>query len=141
RAERGGRSVAIAHIFAAGVEATPQLEREVRQTIAQGTLDVVPLTDLDGPDYVALGHIHGRARLADRVRYAGAPLHYSFGEGDKPRGAWLVDLDADGGIDTTWIDLPIPRPLVTLRGTLDELLTEPQHAAHADDWVCAVLTD
>ena len=78
--------MAIAHCFAADVEPTPGVEREIRQ----GTLDVVPLAAFDGPDYVALGHIHGRARLSERVRYAGAPLHYSFGEADKPRGSWLV---------------------------------------------------
>ena len=48
----------------------------------QGGLDVVPLSVFEGVDYVALGHIHGRQQLAPRVRYAGAPLHYSFGEGD-----------------------------------------------------------
>ncbi len=141
RDERGGRSVAIAHCFAAGVEATPQLEREVRQSLTQGSLDVVPLADFAGPDYVALGHIHGRAVLADGIRYSGAPLHYSFGEADKPRGAWLVDFDAAGVAATEWVDLPVPRRLVTLRGALDELLADPAHDAHRDDWVCAVLTD
>ncbi|WP_105567058.1 exonuclease SbcCD subunit D [Microbacterium halophytorum] len=141
RAERGGRSVAIAHCFAAGVEPTPQLEREVRQSLTQGSLDVVPLADFAGPDYVALGHIHGRAALADGIRYSGAPLHYSFGEADKPRGAWLVDLDAAGLAAVEWVDLPVPRRLVTLRGTLDELLADAAHGEHRDDWVCAVLTD
>ncbi|WP_156761062.1 exonuclease SbcCD subunit D [Microbacterium karelineae] len=141
RAARGGRSVAIAHCFAAGVEPTPQLEREVRQDLRQGSLDVVPLAHFDGPDYVALGHIHGRAALSERVRYAGAPLHYSFGEGGKPRGAWLVDLGADGLDAVSWVELPVPRRLVTLRGTLDELLGDASFAAHTSDWVCAVLTD
>ena len=81
--EHEGRSVAIAHCFTAGVDATVGLEREVRQ----GGLDVVPVSVFDGPDYVALGHIHGRQELSDRVRYAGAPLHYSFGEQHKPRGS------------------------------------------------------
>ncbi len=80
----------------------------------------------DGPDYVALGHIHGRQRLTDRVRYAGAPLHYSFGEADKPRGSWLVDLDANGLAAVEWLDLPVPRVLATIRGSLDELLTDPR---------------
>ena len=112
-ARRGGRSVAIAHCFAADVEPTPGVEREIRQ----GTLDVVPLSTFDGPDYVALGHIHGRARLSERVRYAGAPLHYSFGEADKPRGSWLVELDAAGLASVEWLELPVPRRLKTLRGT------------------------
>lgn len=136
-AERGGRSVAIAHCFAAGVEPTPHLEREIRQ----GGLDVVPLAVLDGPDYVALGHIHGRQRLSDRVRYAGAPLHYSFGEADKPRGSWLVELDAEGYASAQWLELPVPRRLTTLRAPLDELLTDERFDEFADFWVCAQYTD
>ena len=132
-----GRAVAIAHCFAVGVESTAGLEREVRQ----GGLDMVSLDVFDGPDYVALGHIHGRSRLSDRVRYAGAPLHYSFGEQNKPRGSWLVDLDAVGSVSATWLDLPVPRALVTLTGSLDEILSDDNVAAHADDWVCAVYTD
>ncbi|UYO96468.1 exonuclease SbcCD subunit D [Microbacterium sp. M28] len=132
-----GRSVAIAHCFAAGVDATAGLEREVRQ----GGLDVVPLSVFDGPDYVALGHIHGRQQLSDRVRYAGAPLHYSFGEQDKPRGSWLIDLDAEGLATVEWLDLPVPRRLVTLTGALDDILSAENVAAHATDWVCAVYTD
>lgn len=132
-----GRSIAIAHCFAAGVEPTAGLEREVRQ----GGLDVVPLAVFDGPDYVALGHIHGRQRVSDRVRYAGAPLHYSFGEKDKPRGSWLVHLDADGLAEAEWLELPVPRRLVVLEGPLDELLDPARAAADADAWVCAVYTD
>lgn len=136
-AERGGRSVAIAHCFAAGVEATPGVEREIRQ----GSLDVVPLSAFEGPDYVALGHIHGRQRLSERVRYAGAPLHYSFGEADKPRGSWLVDLDAAGLAAVEWLDLPVPRRLVTLRGPLEDLLTDDRFSDAEDAWVCAQYTD
>lgn len=136
-AGRGGRSVVVSHCFAAGVEATPGVEREIRQ----GTLDVVPLSVFDGPDYVALGHIHGRQRLSDRVRYAGAPLHYSFGEADKPRGSWLVDLDEAGLATVVWLDLPVPRRLRTLRGTLEELLTHDRYADAVEDWVCVQYTD
>lgn len=135
--ERGGRSIAIAHCFAAGVDATPGVEREIRQ----GGLDVVPLPVFGGPDYVALGHIHGRAQLSERVRYAGAPLHYSFGEGDKPRGSWLVELDAGGLASVEWLELPVPRRLVTLRGPLEEILADPRHAHAEDAWVCVHYTD
>lgn len=136
-AERGGRSVAIAHCFAAGVAATPQLERDIQQ----GGLDVVPLSTFDGVDYMALGHIHGQQSLSERVRYAGAPLHYSFSEEGKKRGSWLIDLGATGAVSARWLELPVPRRVVTLRATLDELLTDPSYDRHRDDWVCAVLTD
>lgn len=136
-AARGGRSVAIAHCFAAGVEATPGVEREIRQ----GGIDNVPLPVFDGPDYVALGHIHGRQQLSDRVRYAGAPLHYSFGEATKPRGSWLVDLDAAGLAAVEWLDLRVPRPLVTLRASFDDLVSNAAYDAHVDHWVRAEYTD
>ena len=132
-----GRSVVIAHCFAAGVDATAGLEREIRQ----GGVDMVPVSVFDGADYVALGHIHGRQALTERVRYAGAALHYSFGEQHKPRGSWLVDLAADGTVDVRWLELPVPRRLVTLTGSFDEILSAANVAAHVDDWVCAVYTD
>lgn len=133
----GARSVAIAHCFAAGVEPTPHLERDIQQ----GGLDVVPLSAFAGVDYMALGHIHGRQQLAPAVRYAGAPLHYSFGEGDKPRGAWLVDLDATGFAGAQWLELPVPRRLVTLRGPFEDLLVDPDLASAQDAWVCVEYTD
>jgi len=136
-AEHTGRAVAVAHCFAAGVDPTAGLEREVRQ----GGLDVVPLASFAGPDYVALGHIHGRQQLSERVRYSGAPLHYSFGEQHKERGSWLVELDTDGLASAQWLALPVPRALVTLTGTLDEILSDENATAHADDWVCAIYTD
>ncbi|MCR2827260.1 exonuclease SbcCD subunit D [Microbacterium sp. zg.Y909] len=131
------RSVAVAHCFAAGVEPTPHLERDIQQ----GGLDVVPLSTFDGVDYMALGHIHGRQQLSQRVRYAGAPLHYSFGEGDKPRGSWLVELDAGGLAAVSWLDLPVPRRLVTLVAPLEELLTDERFAAYEGDWVSVEYTD
>ncbi|MFF2485971.1 exonuclease SbcCD subunit D [Microbacterium sp. NPDC058062] len=136
-AARGARSIAVAHCFAAGVEPTPHLERDIQQ----GGLDIVPLSTFDGVDYMALGHIHGRQRLSPRVRYAGAPLHYSFDEGHKPRGSWLVELGADGLGDVEWLPLPVPRALTTLTATLDELLTDERFATHVDDWVRAEYTD
>ncbi len=135
--ERGGRSVAISHCFAADVQPTPHLERDIQQ----GGIDVVQLAVFDRMDYVALGHIHGRQRLSERIRYSGAPLHYSFGEAGKPRGSWLVDLDASGFAGAEWLDLPVPRRLVKLTGTLEELLGSPAFASHEDAWVSAQYTD
>jgi exonuclease SbcD len=135
-AGRGGRSMVLSHCFAVGIEAS-----DVERDITAGGLDYVPIGAFDGPDYVALGHIHGRAVLSDRVRYSGAPLHYSFSEAGKPRGGWLVELDADGLASVEWLDLPVPRRLTVLTGDLDDLLAEPAHDDHVSDWVSAVLTD
>ena len=157
-AVRGGRSVVLAHCFAAGV--TPAAEAtEVERDITAGGLDLVPVSvfgradasqitapradapQTSYPDYVALGHIHGRATLTDRVRYSGAPLHYSFSEADKPRGAWLVDLQAGSTAAIEWVGLPVPRRLSVLTGEIVELLTGDDYEEFEHDWVSAVLTD
>lgn len=136
-ARRGGRSVVLSHCFTADVAASDGVERD----ITSGGLDLVPASVFDGPDYVALGHIHGRAQLSERVRYSGAPLHYSFSETDKLRGGWLVELTADGLGEVTWLDLPVPRRLTQVVGELHELLGDPRFAEHEGDWVKAVITD
>jgi len=139
-AERGGRSVVLSHCFAAGVAAR-EAASGVERDITAGGLDLVPMSVFDGPDYVALGHIHSRAQLSDRVRYSGAPLHYSFSEAGTPRGAWLVTLDATGLGEVDWVDLPVPRQLAVITGEIESLLTDAAYAPHEPDWVSAILTD
>lgn len=138
---RGGRSVVLAHTFVAGAEGEScDSERDIVST-AVGGVDRVPVPTFDGVDYVALGHIHGRAVLSPTARYSGAPLHYSFSEAGKPRGGWLVDLGASGLDAVEWVDLPVPRALSVVTGTLDELLTDVALAGLTDHWVSAVITD
>lgn len=140
-ARRPGRSVVLSHCFASGIAAAGEAS-EVERDITSGGLDLVPASVFDGPDYVALGHIHGRSRVSERIRYSGAPLHYSFSEAGKPRGVWLVELGQPGAAgDIEWVDLPVPRTLTVLTGPLDYLLEDPAHRAHEGDWVSAVLTD
>jgi len=154
-AARGGRSVVVSHCFTADIAAVSSdvahdnaiaqdnaiSQDNGERDITAGGLDVVPLSTFDGPDYVALGHIHGRAQLSERARYSGAPLHYSFSEAAKPRGGWLVELDASGLSSVEWVDLAVPRRLTVLTGELDALLQDPAHAEHEQDWVSAILTD
>jgi exonuclease SbcD len=135
-AEHPGSAVVVAHCFAASIESS-DVEREIRV----GTLDVVPLDAFEGIDYVALGHIHGRAVLAPGIRYSGAPLHYSFSEAAKPRGVWVVDLTSSGLERVEWAALPVPRQLTVLEGMLDDLLADDRHTDVEGDWVSAILTD
>ncbi len=132
----GTRSVVLAHAFVAG--ATPS---ESERDISVGGVSRVATSLFDGIDYTALGHLHGPHVLGDALRYSGSPLAYSFSEADQVKGSWLVELDADGLSSTRWIDAPVPRRLARLTGSLDELLHDPRHTVHEDDWVQATLTD
>jgi exonuclease SbcD len=139
-ASRANRSVVVSHCFVSDIAAEGEAS-DVERDITSGGLNLVPASVFDGPDYVALGHIHGRSTVTERVRYSGAPLHYSFGEARKPRGGWLVELDA-GGLDTVeWVDLPVPRRLTVLTAPLDELLSSAEFDGFENDWVAAVITD
>ncbi len=135
---RGGRhrSVVMAHAFVTGATAS-QSERD----ISVGGVASVGLDTFCGVDYAALGHLHGRHTLSDAVRYSGSPLAYSFSEANHRKGSWLVDLDADGLATASFVDAPVPRPLATVRGTLEQLLTERRYATAEASWVQATLTD
>ncbi|MEV6482215.1 exonuclease SbcCD subunit D [Streptomyces sp. NPDC051576] len=132
----GTRSVVLAHAFVTGGEASDS-ERD----ITVGGVAAVPAGVFDGVDYVALGHLHGSQTITGRVRYSGSPLPYSFSEADHRKSMWLVDLDAGGAVTAERVDCPVPRELARIRGTLEELLDDPDLARHEEAWVEATLTD
>ena len=93
-----------------------------------------------GIDYTALGHLHGRQEVAPGVRYSGSPVAMSFSEWRQRKGSLLVDLSGDTPV-VEQVEAPVERPLAVLRGTLDELLADPGHAAAEAAWCQVTLTD
>ncbi|MFB7114648.1 exonuclease SbcCD subunit D [Streptomyces sp. NPDC056291] len=133
---RGTRSVVLAHAFVTGGEPSDS-ERD----ITVGGVAAVPAGVFAGVDYTALGHLHGCQTITERVRYSGSPLPYSFSEAAHRKSMWLVDLDADGFAGAERVDCPVPRALARIRGTLEDLLADPDLARHREAWVEATLTD
>ncbi|MEI2701026.1 MAG: exonuclease SbcCD subunit D [Baekduia sp.] len=129
------RSVVVAHAFVTGAETAPS-ERD----LSVGGSASVPGSVFAGVDHVALGHLHGPQKVAGIGRYAGSPLAFSFAERHQKKSVSLIELDGSG-THTRTIELPVPRPLATLTGTLDELLTDAENTVHEGSWVSAVLTD
>lgn len=134
------RSVVMAHAFVGGsVDAVRPSDSE--RDISVGGVSLVPTSLFEGVDYTALGHLHGRHVLSETVRYSGSPLAYSFSEATHLKGSWLVDLGPDGVRDTEFVEAPVPRPLARLRGTIEELLSDPALERHERSWVQVSLTD
>ncbi|MEV4682768.1 exonuclease SbcCD subunit D [Streptomyces kurssanovii] len=134
--EEGTRSVVLAHAFVMGGE-----ESDSERDITVGGVCAVPSGVFRGVDYVALGHLHGCQTITERIRYSGSPLAYSFSETDHRKTMWLVDLDASGAVTAERIDCPVPRPLARLRGTIEDLLENPELDRYEESFVEATLTD
>lgn len=130
----GVRSVVLAHAFVVGAVAGGS-----ERSIAVGGVESVTGEVFDGIDYVALGHLHGRQQVGERLQYSGSPLAYSFTEAGHRKSVWIVDLAASGSISSTAVDLPVPRPLAEVTGTLDEILAG--HDDLVDHYLSARLTD
>ncbi|HEX4817406.1 MAG TPA: exonuclease SbcCD subunit D [Nonomuraea sp.] len=134
-AARHRAAVVLAHCFVTGGQASDS-ERD----ISVGGVAHVPLAAFDGVDYVALGHLHGRQRMSETVRYSGSPIAYSFSEAGHVKGSWLVTL-GEGVESAEFVPAPVPRPVGRLRGELAELLADPRHAAVESHWLQVTLTD
>ena len=135
REARGLPSIVMSHAFVNG-GATSDSERD----ITVGGVAMVHPRVFDGTGYVALGHLHGRQRITDTVRYSGSPVAMSFSEATHTKGSWLVDLDT-AGVRVQQVEAPVLRPLAVLRGDLSHLL---EHAAYAEaerSWCQVTLTD
>jgi DNA repair protein SbcD/Mre11 len=132
----GTRSVAMAHAFVAGGEASDS-ERD----ISVGGVSIVPTNVFGAVDYAALGHLHGRHTLTESIRYSGSPVAYSFSETNHVKGSWLVELGEHGLDRADFVEAPVPRGLAQVRGELDDLLQDPRHADKEGCWVQAVITD
>jgi exonuclease SbcD len=133
----GTRSVVVAHAFVGGTEPS-----DSEQDIRVGGVDRVAESVFDGVDYVALGHLHGPQRVGDgdRIRYAGSPLAFSFGERNQRKSVTVVDLDASGTVTVELVPAPVPRRLVDVRGTIDDVESGAFRSA-SDAWVRVAVTD
>lgn len=147
--QRTVRVVLMAHLFAArgvgsdsertiGVDA-PAGEQMDHQEHTAGGLAVVPLELFDGFDYVALGHLHGRQKLSQTVRYSGSPLRFSFSETHQAKGAWLWDSQDWEQIRA--VDWSIGRPLAQLKGSIEEILESETVQQHQEAYLQVTLTD
>lgn len=142
REDRAGRpqprAVVMAHCFASGAAGT-----DSERILDTGGLGVVPADLFSGMDYAALGHLHRRQSVAPTVRYSGSPLAFSFSEAGQRKGCWIVDLPAQPAepVRATEHLWEHQLDLARLEGTLEQLLTEPEHA-WAEDCLCQItLTD
>lgn len=139
-------SVLLAHAFVVGGGEEPEGEDAV---MVGGAGAVLPTT-LEGFDYVALGHLHAPRALPglERMRYAGSPYPYAFGEVGA-KGVALVDLPehAGGAVAVRLAELPATRHVRVVEDVaFDDALADGVAARRAgdprvDDYLKLIVTD
>jgi exonuclease SbcD len=136
-ARAGTRSIVVAHAFVGGADPS-----DSEQDIRVGGVDRVAESVFADFDYVALGHLHGPQRVGEsgRVRYAGSPLAFSFGERQQQKSVTIAELDAAGVVTVELAPTPVPRRLADVRGGIDEI-ESGAFRADADAWVRVAVTD
>jgi exonuclease SbcD len=131
----GLASIVVAHAFVAGSSTSDSERHNV------GGADRVDVALFDGFDYVALGHLHRPQELGrPSIAYSGSPLPYSFSE-DHQKSVRLIKLRNGAPIEVATIDIPVGRPVHTVTGTLDELLTDSALTSFEGHWIAARLTN
>ena len=118
------RTVLVAHTFMQDGEGSDS-ERD----LSVGHIDRVNPSTFEGFDYVALGHLHRPQRCSERIVYSGSPLPYSFSEEGHEKSVRIVEMGTDASITIETVALGVGRPLRTLQGSFESLLTS---AAHKD---------
>ena len=133
----GRRSLAIAHAFVLGSKTS---ESEKKLTV--GGHGEVAADLFDAFSYTALGHLHRPQVVAgrDTVRYSGTPLSYSFSE-DHPKSLTMVDMAADGACSCEQVRVPVGRGVLTVTGTMEELLGAKPSSRDREAFVRVILTD
>ena len=131
------RTVVVAHTFVDG-----GAETDSERALSIGSIDRVGLSAFDGFDYVALGHLHPDQSFDNgRIAYSGSPLPYSFSEEGSTKSVRIVEMDAAGRCSTEVLPLGVGRPLRTLTGRIDDLLTNSEYKDAMEARVRVWLTD
>ena len=117
-------------------DTTPRSNSE--RDISVGGIDWVPASLFDGFDYVALGHIHKRYPVTDTIRYSGSPLGFSFSEETNRNGAYLIELTSESKPTITGHEWDTRVRMKTLRGTMDDLLNNPDYTPYEHGYCCRI---
>ena len=142
------RNILVTHQFVTGAL------RSDSEEVSVGGTDGVDRGIFKDFDYVALGHIHGPQNLGDpelgaeRIRYCGTPLKYSFSEAGHIKSVTLADLGpkkegAPAELKLSTVPLKPLHDMKEIRGTYEELAARSFYEGTTlrDDYVHITLTD
>ena len=123
------RNVVLTHQFVMAGAEKPEMGGSETTVGGIGQIDS---SVYDGFDYVALGHIHNAQQMGkSKIRYAGSPLWYHFGEANQRKGLTIVSIKDKGNVEVLVEEMPFLHKMAEISGTMEELLkTEPKENSY-----------
>ncbi|MGO5359332.1 exonuclease SbcCD subunit D [Anaerofustis sp. LCP19S3_F7] len=132
------RNIMITHQFVTGAERTDSEE------ISVGGSDNIDVSNFDKFDYTALGHIHRPQNCkAERVRYSGTPLKYSFSEAKDKKSATIIDIKEKNNINIKTVPFKPLRDMVEIKGKYNDIMRLDfyKDISYREDYIHIILTD
>lgn len=127
------RRVLVAHAFVNDSLGSAE-ESESERALYVGGSGVIKAETFAEFDYVALGHLHRPQSIGSpRIQYSGSLLKYSKSEADHAKSVTIIDIDADGQIETQRVPMPIRRDLRVKRGLFEDLMADAD--PHPEDYL------
>ena len=119
-----------------------QLTESVRE-IYIGTLSAFPVSAFPKAHYIALGHLHRPQIVAkqEHIRYSGSPIPLSFDEAGTDKQVIIVDFKKNELNKIESVMVPVFRPLISLKGSLDSVdlqlatVAGEKHQSELNPWL------
>jgi len=128
-------NLVVTHLFVAGGQESGS-ERPIQ---LGGAYTVAPAAFPAGCQYAALGHLHRPQAVGGDppIRYAGAPLAYSFAEAGQAKSVVVVDATPGSPAQVRTVPLSAGRQLVRwmAAGGVAEVLAQAEAGADAGAWI------
>ena len=113
--------IATGHLTTIGVTSSESV-----RDIYIGTLEAFPASEFPNADYIALGHIHRKQKVAKtkHIRYCGSPIPLSFDEANQDKAVFVVEFASSNLQQITEVTVPRFQPIVMLKTNLSDLTTD-----------------
>lgn len=137
------RNILIAHGYVTKMDSEDTVTSDSERPLSIGGTELVDYENFICFNYTALGHLHGPQRVgADKIRYSGSLLKYSFSEVNQKKGATLVEIGVDGTASVSHRELVPKRDMRVIKGPINGLIDPKVYGqGNTEDYVYAVLTD
>ena len=132
------RNLLVTHQFVTNAK------RSGSEELLVGGSENVDVSVFDQFDYVALGHIHRPQSIgADKIRYSGSPLKYSFSETSQIKSVTIIELMNKGELTIKTLPLEPKHEMRELKGSYSELTCRDfyKDTTYPDDYTHIILTD